>query len=618
MWRLVAIAGPDSGAVFDLQPGAHTVGRGPGAEVRLADESVSRRHAMLTVGEEETTVLDLDSHNGTRVNGQLVTSAPVGPGDRLGFGDTVLEVQRLDAHAAPTVSVHIVEQEDRAPAATPRRTHLPSDARRLAILYDVGNAINSALRPEELFQRILTTLFEVAPAERGALVLWDEEAGRWHTAAVHQRGSGAGGEDITLSRSIIDQALRCDEPLVSADAATDARFGPSESIEATAVRAMVCCSLRVRDQRLGVLYVDTPRAPDAFSDEDVQLVGAIANQAAIAIANARLHDALRQENLQLRRTLGSRHCIVGHSPAIRELVDLVRRVSQTDATVLVRGESGSGKEVVARTLHALSPRRARPFVCVNCAAMPEALLESELFGHEKGAFTGAVERRVGRFEQANGGTIFLDEIGEMPPSTQAKILRVLQEREFQRVGGTRPLRVDVRLVASTNRDLEAALETGAFRQDLYYRLKVIEVHLPPLRERLEDIPLLCEHFLAEIARDMGRQPPEVDEATIEALQAYPWPGNVRELRNVLERAMVLGVGPRLLPRHLAREVRRGLVSPEEMPEDLSLADCERRHVARVLQLTGWNKSRAAALLRISRPRLDRKIRDYDLQPPDSG
>jgi Nif-specific regulatory protein len=414
---------------------------------------------------------------------------------------------------------------------------------------------------------------------------------------------------------MIEKAFEAGMPLLSADALTDSRFRASESIEAHAIRSAICCPLAVRGERLGVLHLDTSHATQAFTEADVQLVGAIANQAAIAIANARLHLALRQENLQLRRALGSRHCIVGDSPATRELVALLQRVSQTDATVLLRGESGTGKEVVARTLHSLSPRRGKPFVCVNCAAVPESLLESELFGHEKGAFTGATERRIGRFEQASGGTVFLDEIAEMPRTTQAKILRVLQEREVQRVGGTRPLRVDVRLIASTNRDLEAALASGDFRHDLYYRLKVVEILLPPLRERKEDIPPLAAHFLGEIARDMGRQPPAVDDAAMRLLLGYPWPGNVRELRNVLERAVVLGAAERLLPQHLPVEVRRGRISREDLPDDLALSATERRHIAEVLAFTGWNKTRAASLLRISRPRLDRKIRDYRLQRP---
>jgi Nif-specific regulatory protein len=613
MYRLVVVGGPDSGRVYTLAPGEYAVGRGAGVEITLPDESVSRRHALLTVGEEGITVLDLDSHNGTCVNGRPVKSSQVVEGDEVRFGNSRLVLEAAPRPSDATVSVQIVGG-DAAEAPGRQAVALPEDSRRLAILYDVGNAINSAVGLPELLEKILATIFEVVPAERGVIMMW--EGGQWVPTAVHTRGRAQPGDQIAVSRAIIEKAFEAGGPILSGDARADARFGPSDSIEAFAIRSTICCPLAVRGERLGALHLDTRRATEAFSEQDVRLVGAIANQAAIAIANARLHDALRQENIQLRRALGSRHCIIGNSPVVRELINLVRRVSQTDATVLLRGESGTGKEVVARTLHALSPRRGKPFVCVNCAAVPETLLESELFGHEKGAFTGAVERRIGRFEQANGGTIFLDEIAEMPPSTQAKILRVLQEREFQRVGGTRLMRVDVRLVASTNRDLEAALQAGEFREDLYYRLKVIEIVLPPLRDRKEDIPLLCEHFLGEIARDMGRQPPGVDPATLRVLEAHAWPGNVRELRNVLERAMVLGMEDRLLPRHLPREVRRRFPSREELPDDLSLSEVERRHVADVLALTGWNKSRAAALLRVSRPRLDRKIRDYGLDAPE--
>jgi len=616
MYRLVVVDGRDSGASHALAPGEYVVGRGGDVAIALSDEVVSRRHAVLTVTEAGVTLLDLDSHNGSFVNGQPVKSAQLVEGDELRFGTSRLVLESAPP-SSPTVSVQIVDSEKPTSVPPgPQPLPLPVDSRRLAILYDVGNAINSVVGLPELLEKILATIFEVVPAERGAIMLWNGGEGEWVPAAEHTREGTLARGEIAVSRAIIEEAFSAGGPILSPDATLDSRFGSSDSIEAFEIRSTICCPLVVREERLGVLHLDTREATGAFSEKDAQLAGAIANQAAIAIANARLHDTLRQENLQLRRALGSRHCIVGESAAIRELVNLVRRLSQTDTTVLLRGESGTGKEVVARTLHALSPRRGKPFVCVNCAAVPETLLESELFGHEKGAFTGASERRIGRFEQANHGTIFLDEIGEMPLNTQAKILRVLQEREFRRVGGTRSLRVDVRLVASTNRDLEAALEVGQFRQDLYYRLKVIEIVLPPLRERLEDIALLCEHFLGEIAREMGRQPPGVEEPALHALEAYSWPGNVRELRNVLERAMVLGVGKRLLPRHLPREVRRRSRDPGELAEDLSLSEMERRHISDVLSLTRWNKSRAAALLQISRPRLDRKIRDYRLQPPD--
>jgi len=617
MYRFVVVGGMDDGAAFALASGEHVVGRGVGVEIALADESVSRRHAVVTVTDEGVTVLDLDSHNGTRVNGQPVKSAQLLEGDEVRFGDSRLVLEPAAAQATATVSVQHTEQPaDRAERARWQATALPEDRRRLAILYEVGNAINSAVGVPEFIERILASIFEAVPAERGAILLWDEEEEEWVPAGVRVRAPGEDPGGLAVSRAIIDEAFEVGGPIRSPDAAADSRFGASDSIAAFAIRSTICCPLLVRDERVGVLHLDTRRATAAFTEADVRLVGAIANQAAIAIANARLHDTLRKENIRLRRALGTRHCIVGNSQAVRDLMRLVRRVSRSDATVLLRGESGTGKEVVARTLHALSPRRGRAFVCVNCAAVPETLLESELFGHEKGSFTGAVERRLGRFEQANGGTIFLDEIGEMPPSTQAKILRVLQEREFQRVGGTQSIRVDVRLVASTNRDLEAAIENEQFRSDLYYRLKVIEITLPPLRERRDDIPLLCDHFLGGIARDMGRQPPEVDPAATRALAAYPWPGNVRELRNVLERAMVLGVGRRLLPRHLPREVRRRTAAVDELGDELSLAGSEQRHIAEVLDFTGWNKSRAATLLAISRPRLDRKIREYGLQPPD--
>jgi len=427
MYRLVVVGGTDSGLVFELAPGEHVVGRGEMVEVRLSDESVSRRHAVLTVAEDGVTVADLDSHNGSWVNGRPVKSAPVSDGDELRFGNSTTILERPVSPGGATVSFQIIEQDDVVRPAARRRVHLPEDSQRLRILYEVGNAINSEIGQPELLESILATIFDVVPAEQGAIVLWDEQHEDWVPAAVHRRHGAAAAGDLVVSRAIIEQAFASGGPVFSDDAKADARFGPSESVETFAIRSMICCPLTVRDERLGVLYLDTRQITSAFTEEDVELVAAIANQAGIAIANARLHQRVRQENVRLRRALGTRHSIVGESTAIRELMNVVRRVSQTDATVLVRGESGTGKEVVAQTIHALSPRCGKPFVCVNCAAMPEALLESELFGHEKGAFTGAHERRVGRFEQANGGTIFLDEIGEMPISTQAKILRVLQE-----------------------------------------------------------------------------------------------------------------------------------------------------------------------------------------------
>ena len=538
MFRLVVTGGVDAGAAYQLQPGEYVVGRGQDADIVLSDESVSRRHAIITITDSGATIVDLDSHNGTFINGQRVKSAQVLEGDELRLGESRLVLEATAPSPQATVSIQVVTGTPGPAAPTTRlpTTALPEDRRRLATLYEVGNAINAAADLPELLERVLSSLFEIVPAERGAILLWDAANRRWLPAAARTRASGR--HQIAVSHAIIEEAFESGGPVLSPDAAADARFGPTESIEAYSIRAAICCPLLVRGERIGVLHLDTSH-PGAFSEEDARLVAAVGNQAAIAIANARLFEELRSENIRLRRALGESHRIVGDSPQMRQVLKIIRRVSPSDATVLIRGESGTGKEVIARTIHALSPRSGGPFVVVNCAAVPTTLLESELFGHEKGAFTGAVERRIGRFEQAHGGTIFLDEIAEMPPGTQAKILRVLQEREFERVGSNRTIKANVRIIAATSRDLEKCVEEGSFRQDLYYRINVFPIFLPPLRDRKDDILLLADHFVELYSRRLGKDVRRITTPAINMMVAYHWPGNVRELENCIERAVLL-------------------------------------------------------------------------------
>ena len=307
--------------------------------------------------------------------------------------------------------------------------------------------------------------------------------------------------------------------------------------------------------------------------------------------------------------------VVGESPRMLEAFKTIARVSKSSATVLVRGESGTGKEMVARTVHERSARAKGPFVAVNCAAIPENLLESELFGHEKGAFTGAISRRIGRFERASGGTLFLDEIGDMSLALQAKILRVLQEREVERVGGSSPVQVDVRLIAATHRDLEQDVRAGRFREDLYYRLAVVTVQLPALRERGEDLRILAEYYLGRYAREYNRPVYAISRETLSILRAYSWPGNVRQLRNVIESAVLLADGDTLLPCHLSPEVsapeaRRE--SPDAMVSLVTLSELERRHIQKVLAASGGQMSVAADILGIHRNTLRRKLSEYGL------
>src|SRR5262249_2345969 len=381
-----------------------------------------------------------------------------------------------------------------------------------------------------------------------------------------------------------------------------------------------------RDRALGALNVGR-RREDPFSPEEVELLGEVAKQIAIAVENAQayreiteLKDRLAKENLYLEEEVRTDHNFgesVGGSAALRRVLKEVETVAPTGSTVLIRGETGTGKELIARALHDLSPRRDRTFVKLNCAAIPTGLLESELFGHEKGAFTGAIMQKVGRFELAHQGTLFLDEVGDIPPELQPKLLRALQEQEFERLGSTHTIRVDVRLVAATNRDLARMVTDGQFRSDLYYRLNVFPVVLPALRERRDDIPMLARHFTQRFARRMGRQIEAIPAAVLDALVRYPWPGNIREMQTVIERAVILSPGPAL-------QIPLGDLTPAAAPANgpaeppLTLADAEREHILGVLRESGWvlgGPNGAAARLAMKRTTLQSKMKKLGISRP---
>ncbi len=337
----------------------------------------------------------------------------------------------------------------------------------------------------------------------------------------------------------------------------------------------------------------------------------------LRVERVRREQRVERENVELRervQTLYAFENIVGRSAAMQEVFEKIKMVAPTRASVLIYGESGTGKELVANAIHQNSPRRNKPFIKVNCGALPLTLLESELFGHEKGAFTGAVATRRGRFELANGGTLFLDEISETAPEFQVKLLRVLQEGEFERVGGTQTIKVDVRILAATNKRLDQLVKEGKFREDLYYRLKVVEIDLPPLRERPEDIPLLIEHFLEEFSRYYGKPKPKVHPAVITALQNYHWPGNVRQLRNVLEGAFVMSSGEITL-KHLPPEIhsQEGRENYIRVPVTASMEEAERLLIQAALAFNRGNRAKTARQLGLGRKTLYRKMAEYGLE-----
>jgi formate hydrogenlyase transcriptional activator len=398
---------------------------------------------------------------------------------------------------------------------------------------------------------------------------------------------------------------------------------------ALGIRSLCHLPLVSRERVLGVLSVGSLR-DGAFSQEDVAFLGSVANQVALAVGNALaygriadLKDKLAQEKLYLEDEIRSElnfEEIVGKSEALRRVLKEVETVAPTDSTVLIYGETGTGKELIARAVHNLSARKSNAFVKLNCAAIPTGLLESELFGHEKGAFTGAIAQRIGRFELAHHGTVFLDEVGEIPLELQPKLLRVLQEREFERLGSGRTLRSDARLIAATNRDLAGMVEAREFRSDLYYRLNVFPIRVPALRERPEDIPLLVRHFAQQFSRRMGKHIDSIPAETMNALARYGWPGNIRELQNVIERAVILSSGPILdVPIDELHPVA-GSVPPERGDVDMRsvLQETERQQMLSALEKANWKvagPNGAAALLGMKRSTLQSRMQKLGIRNP---
>jgi serine/threonine-protein kinase PknK len=690
---------------FVFQGEVVTIGRNEDNDLRLGSRFVSQHHCRLQQVGKEWKIVDLSSQNGTRVNGAEITQKILKHGDRLEVGhvpiwigeapEEVTEVLQPDVDEVTpagledvTVSARtdggargvlaeqlsrilvefrktfgdergIIEVEKAVESITrrifPRPAFAaPADA---AKLVEIVKAINGELNLKRCLVLIMDSVIALTAAERGFLILYDDKRAMKVKVARNFDNESVHKPDYKFSRGVAEDVGKTGQAIISTSAQDDQRFEGFHSVEALKLRSILCVPFRVRERVIGTLYLDHRFKKGVFTSRERDLVETFADQAAIAIENARLYEENKktQEELEKRRReiddlntilkaklkqkdieVSSMRSfapqkrdfqfdysfIIGQSPKIMLILQLLERVIQSEVPVLISGESGTGKELIAKAIHVNGKRRDKPFVKENCAAIPETLLESELFGYKKGAFTGADRDKTGLFQQAHLGTLFLDEIGEMSLEMQKKMLRVLQEGEIRPVGARETLKVDVRLVSASNKDLKKGAENGTFREDLYYRLNVINIVMPPLRDRLEDVPLLVEHFLKSYSQKSGEPLKSIDDQATDLLLRYHWPGNVRELENEIQRACAIG-GQIITAEDFSRDIT--MMMPEAGQDagaskdgawrnivKMTAQQKEREIILRALEQAQWKKSAAAKALGISRPTLDGKIRTFGL------
>jgi Nif-specific regulatory protein len=502
----------------------------------------------------------------------------------------------------------------------------PGDVRKLATLLEVSQALVGTLSLQAGLFGVLEVLERRCGALRGAVTLLEEESGQLVVEAAVGYPRGANRVRYRVGEGITGQVAERGAPAVVPRVSEEPGFlhrAVTRGERGTDDVSFLCVPILVEGASAGTLAVELPFVPEEDIDRMVKVLRITAALVAQAVQIHRLVEGERQrlveENTQLREELRERYeftNIVGNSGPMRRVYEQVAQVVGTGATVMIRGESGTGKELIAHALHHHSPRAGKPFVRVNCAALPESLVETELFGHERGAFTGAQTRRKGKFEYADGGTLFLDEIGELSPSTQAKLLRVLQGREFERLGGNETVRVDVRLITATNKDLERALADGSFREDLYYRLNMFTIYVPPLRERKSDVLLLADHFVEKYARVHARTIKRISTPAIDMLMAYHWPGNVRELENTIERAVLVADGDVIHGHHLSPTLQTAEASGTVVSRSLgeAVGVFESNLIQDALKSTRGNRAKAARLLDTTERILSYKVRRYGIDP----
>jgi len=496
-----------------------------------------------------------------------------------------------------------------------RRSAIPDSP--IDRLKEISTWISSVLDLNELLELIIEKATRMMQAKASSLLLLDQKTRKlYFKVATGEKKEEVRKYEVNLGQGIAGFVAERGEPLLIPDVSKDPRWDKriSESI-GFQTRSIACVPMKVHGEIIGVVEIIDKEDGSPIQYEDMKTLTVFAELASLAISSARRIEQVKRENRDLKEELGNKYQIIGESKGLQKVISDAFKVANSRTSTLILGESGTGKELLARLIHQAGPRKDKPMIVLNCAALPETLLESELFGHEKGAFTGALSRKIGKFELADGGTLFLDEIGEMSPGLQAKLLRVLEEGLFYRVGGNIPISVDVRVISATNRAIAKEVAEERFREDLYYRLNVVQIHMPALREMKEDIPLLANHFLDIFKQEKGLRHLKISEKTMEKMLKYDWPGNVRELRNALERAVVMGNGQEILPEDLPISAPK--TSHPAVEVGLTLKEAEdsfkKEFITLNLQHSGGNRTKAAKIMGIQRTYLSRLISKYRLQ-----
>lgn len=630
--RLIAVAGPVPKTEFLLGDEEAVIGRDVAATVCVNSRSASRRHCVVRRNGDQYLIKDLGSSNGTLVNGLPVTECILQHGDRIAISDALFvfaadqtdelllrpEVtESRDAEALEFATVQQAESLYRNPQRLLASMQSQKQANHVQALLEINRKASTLREPEELEQALLDAALQLTPAESAAVLLFEQLDAPATSVTGQNRSSQLASNQLTskiqFSQTVVRRVLNEQVAVLARNTGAEEALKDAASL-AGGNQSILSVPLLAHGRSLGVLYLSTRNPAQVFDETHLETMTGVAAVVGLALANAFDFQRMRAQATLLRTALEQDRPMIGESTAMKKIYDIIARVAPAETTVLLLGESGTGKEVAARTLHRNSRRAEKAFVAVNCATLGDNLLESELFGHEKGAFTGAVGLKKGLLETADGGTVFLDEVAELPLTVQAKMLRVLQEREFSRLGSTRPIKINLRLIAATNKDLRAAVAAGSFREDLWHRLNVVALRMPPLRERHEDIPLLANFFLARSSQRCERRVLGMTPEARELIQQYDWPGNVRELENAIERAVVLGSDSEIQASDLPETIWEGApASPGSLTYHAALSEAKKKIVTQALESTGGNYTEAARRLGVHVTYLHRLMKAFKMK-----